>query len=279
VKLYGGSSRGPCPLSPRMGRSGQSAIDKSYASLVRDGASKSLRRGEASGEGPRTELPLCTQALIYALTKQFAVAEKTLKTLADADLDPLERSICKEAFLVIASARGKKTEELDELARHAISLNSGAFFANRYLGRRRVKEGKYDDALQFLETNLEHFPEDPTTLLDVAQAHALARRRTQALKFVEMARPSWRKGLYWVILRWMGVGRVLFALTLAAPIILLPWPWLVIAAVSGVNIGMASYAFRMRDQLILTSVIVWEAQAISFLILRLVLAQLMKLYS
>lgn len=241
-----------------------SKSDDLYNRLLFHGPSNALSK--INSQDYETDSP-CTAAIVYAMAKDIRKSEELGKMASSLDLDnPSDRSRCLEAAMIRSIVQKGNPEEF---AAAAIQLNVHAAFANRYLGHQHLRHKEFDAALANFDMVLETHPGHGRTLLDRAAALALAKKRPEALQSAMRAPASIRRLLYAVIIRSLGIGRIVLGLLIALPILLLPSPWIPFLLFSLFFGGLIVFSIRTGDELILGTSMVWELQAVAFLITRL----------
>jgi len=243
--------------------------DELYTRLLFHGPSEALR--ELNNEEHEIDSP-CTVAVVYAMAKDFSKSEETSKIASSRTLDnPSDRSRCLEAAMIRSIVQGGDPEEL---AVAAIGLDQHAAFANRFLGHQHLRHKEFDAALANFDMVLEAYPDHGRTLLDRAAALALAKNRPEALQSAHRAPASIRRLLYSVIIRSLGIGRIVSGLLIALPILFFPSPWIPFFLFSFLFLALIAFSIRSGDELIFGTSIAWEVQAVSFLIVRLAISLL-----
>ncbi len=240
-----------------------------YSSLILKGPTEAIGSIDSTSEPKLLEIAPCTLALIYALGNRLSAAKAILGSI-DADLmSAIEQSRRLEAELVLALERGEKSEHALDLASRALEMNPDAVFANRYVGHKLLKDGKFDEALERFSHVLRQYPEHSNSLLDSAAAFALSGRRPEGLDSLSRAPRSFRKAIYWLTLKSAGLGRIPFGLAIALPILFMPSPWPAFGVLSAIFLGTGICAFLRADPLVFPAAMLWEVQAILFVVLRL----------
>ncbi len=242
--------------------------DSLYDLVVMDGVGAALRAIKSDGEANYSD---CTVSLVYALAKDQNNSGRLSHSRGSSDSeDGADFSRCIEAAFIRSVNSGNDSDDLESRALAVLEIDEHAVFANRYLGHQRLRRKNYQAAITHFDNVLFSYPKEAGTILDRAAALTLDKRYSEALNSAKDGRSSLRKLIYMFMIRSHTlIGRIIFGLVLAIPILLFRSPWLAFVALSLLFIGMLFFSIRSGDELILGTAAAWQAEIVVFLIARL----------